>query len=70
MKKAILLFTVAAMSVGFTSCREKADKETVVVREVKVDSGEDTGILERAGQKVDDKVNDKIDNEIDKIDNK
>ncbi|TDN90495.1 hypothetical protein DET49_105157 [Salegentibacter sp. 24] len=62
----ILLFT--AMS--FTSCRETTEKVTVV-KEVEKEEPvveEEKGILERAGEKVDNKVNEEIDEEIDKID--
>lgn len=66
---ALFLFTATSL----ISCRETTEKETVV-REVEVErvekaepAEERKGILERAGEKVDDEANKKIDEEIDKI---
>lgn len=55
------------------SCRDTAEKETVIVKEVRVETEkaepveERKGILERTAEKVDKEVNKEIDQEIDKI---
>lgn len=59
MKKIVVLFALTALTVGLTSCRE-THKETVV-KEVEVDSTDDSGIMERAGAEVDKQVNEEID---------
>lgn len=77
MKKVIYLaaFIVTA-STTFVSCRDKeADKETVIVKEVRVETQkaepvpveEKKGILERTAQKVDSEVNKEVDKRIDNI---
>jgi hypothetical protein len=71
MKKVTLLLAVAIATLSTTACRETETKE--VVREVEVETKETVeeseGILERAGQKVDEEINEEIDEEIDKIGN-
>lgn len=70
MKKAFLTFGCMVSLFAITSCREEAETKEVVreveVREVKVEK-EDKGILERAGEKVDQKVSKEVNEEIDKI---
>ncbi|WP_432412706.1 hypothetical protein [Rasiella sp. SM2506] len=67
------VFIIAAVSCAIfaTSCRETETKEVIVEREVevKVDSEDDGGILERAAKEVDKEVNEEIDKGIDKIGN-
>ena len=68
---AIVLMT---SSVLLTSCRQEAEKETIV-KEVEVEkqvkspeeADEREGILERTAKKVDNEVNKEIDEEIEKI---
>ena len=72
MKKILLTLTVLFIgAIALTSCRDTEKETETIVKEVEVSTDETTqeagGILERAGQKVDDKVNDKIDDQIDKI---
>lgn len=55
-----MVVTVFTVGILFTSCRE-------TVKEVKVETEESKGIIERAGEKVDKKVNKEIDKAIDKI---
>jgi hypothetical protein len=55
------------------SCRDSAEKETVVVKEVRVETEkaepveERKGILERTAQEVDKEVNKEVDKRIDEI---
>lgn len=71
MKNLFIIFTIATLV--FTSCREQKTETKEVIREVHVESTENTpepeseGILERAAKKVDDEVNKEIDQEIQKI---
>lgn len=61
MKKMILMMVLAfSISVASISCRETP-------KEVKVETEESKGAIERAGEKVDNKVNKEIDKAIDKI---
>ncbi|MGF1556131.1 hypothetical protein [Paucihalobacter sp.] len=61
MKKLILMIAVVfSVSVAFVSCRETTN-------EVKVETEESKGAIERAGEKVDTEVNKEIDKAIDKI---
>lgn len=70
----ILAIAVMTTSVSLTSCRQEAEKETIV-REVEVEkqvkspeeADEREGILERTAKKVDKEVNKEIDEEIEKI---
>jgi len=70
MKK--IVFTLAAVFIGataLTSCRE-TETETIVkeVETTTEDAADETeGVLERAGQAVDDEVNKEINDEIDEI---
>ncbi|WP_245686470.1 hypothetical protein [Psychroflexus sediminis] len=57
----VILFST---SIVFTSCRET----TTTTKEVRVETIESKGAIERAGEKVDSKVNEEIDKTIDKID--
>jgi len=76
MKRAILVtaLTFAAAST-LISCRETAEKETVI-REVEVERTqpvevkveEREGVFERSAKKVDEKINREIDEKIDNID--
>lgn len=65
-----LIFTSATTLI---SCRDEAEKETVIVKEVRVETEkaepveERKGILERTAEKVDKEVNKEIDQEIEKI---
>lgn len=67
---AALLLTGAATLI---SCRDTPEKETVIVKEVRVETEkaepveERKGILERTAEKVDKEVNKEIDQEIEKI---
>ena len=70
----ILASGLLIISAVLTSCRDTAEKETIV-REVEVEkkvevpeeTEEKEGILERTAKKVDQEVNKEIDKEIDKI---
>ncbi|WP_298528359.1 hypothetical protein [uncultured Christiangramia sp.] len=70
----ILAIVLMTSSVLLTSCRQEAEKETIV-KEVKVEkqvkspeeADEREGILERTAKKVDNEVNKEIDEEIEKI---
>lgn len=77
MKRLFLLGSLVLFSAAsLTSCREEAEKETIV-REVKVEKEapetveeeveESEGALERAAKRVDKRVNEEIDEEIDRI---
>lgn len=75
MKRIFVLASLLAFtSLSFMSCRDQADKETVV-KEVRVEkeSAPDTvvkqreGVLERTAKEVDKEVNKKIDSQIEKI---
>lgn len=71
MKKMLILITLATLTLG--SCREKKTETKEIIREVHVETTDDTpppseGALERAAKKIDNKVNEKIDNAIDDID--
>lgn len=62
MKKLILTIAVLFSASAFVvSCRETP-------KEVKVETEESKGAIERAGEKVDSKVNEEIDKAIEKID--
>ncbi len=70
MKKLILMIAVVfSASIVFVSCRETKTetKEVEVIKEVRVESEESKGAIERAGEKVDSEVNKEIDKAIDKI---
>tara|TARA_R100000935_G_C2833565_1_gene166661 strand:- start:1058 stop:1294 length:237 start_codon:yes stop_codon:yes gene_type:complete len=71
-----VIYLSALILMGATtliSCRDKAEKETVVIKEVRVETEkaepveESKGILERTAEKVDKEVNKEIDKEIEKI---
>jgi len=70
----ILAIVLMISSVLLTSCRQEAEKETIV-KEVEVEkqvkspeeADEREGILERTAKKVDTEVNKEIDEEIEKI---
>ncbi|MFV8280178.1 hypothetical protein ACNKXS_01460 [Christiangramia marina] len=70
----ILAIVLIFSSVLLTSCRQEAEKETIV-KEVEVEkqvkspeeADEREGILERTAKKVDTEVNKEIDEEIEKI---
>ncbi|MFV9484118.1 hypothetical protein ACNI3T_09780 [Christiangramia sp. ASW11-125] len=70
----ILAVALMTSPVLFTSCRQEAEKETIV-KEVEVEkqvkspeeADEREGILERTAKKVDNEVNKEIDEEIEKI---
>ncbi|WP_295180887.1 hypothetical protein [uncultured Christiangramia sp.] len=70
----ILAIVLMTSSVLLTSCRQEAEKETIV-KEVEVEkqvkspeeADEREGILERTAKKVDNEVNKEIDEEIEKI---
>lgn len=68
MKRTVFTLSFICVLLAFTACREET-KTKEVVKEVEVKEKEDKGILERAGEKVDDEVNKEIDEEIDKIGN-
>ena len=74
MKRVFITGVLLLSIISLTSCRETAEEKTVVKevevekQEPEVDKEEQKGILERAGEKVDNKVNKEIDEEIDKID--
>jgi hypothetical protein len=74
MKRVFITGVLLLSIISLTSCRETAEEKTVVKEvevekeEPEVDKEEQKGILERAGEKVDNKVNKEIDEEIDKID--
>jgi hypothetical protein len=65
-----LLFTAATTLI---SCRDTKEKETVIVKEVKVETEkaepveERKGILERTAEEVDKEVNKEVDKQIEKI---
>jgi len=65
-----LIFTGAT---SLISCRDTAEKETVVIKEVRVETEkaepveERKGILERTAQEVDKEVNKEVDKRIDEI---
>ena len=67
---ALMTSLVFFFCITLNSCRESGENETVV-REVEVESPEDTqeteGILERTGERVDNEVNEEINEEIDRI---
>lgn len=64
MKKSIMVVAVLfSASLVFTSCRETKTTE------VRIETQDSKGAIERAGEKVDSKVNKEIDKTIDKIDN-
>ncbi len=75
--KRIILGTAIMLATASTliSCRETAEKETVI-REVEVERTqpvevkveEREGVFERSAKKVDDKINKEIDRKIDDID--
>jgi len=74
MKRVIYLFAIILTgAISSISCRDTAEKETVVVKEVRVETEkaepveERKGILERTAEKVDKEVNKEIDKEIEKI---
>ena len=76
MKKVIYLaaFVITATTT-FVSCRDnkEAEKETVIIKEVRVETEkaepvkENKGILERTAEKVDSEVNKEVDKRIDEI---
>ena len=77
--KRIILSTAILLASASTliSCRETAEKETVIREvevertqpvEVKVEVEEREGVFERSAKKVDEKINDEIDRKIDDID--
>jgi hypothetical protein len=65
-----LLFTAATTLI---SCRDTKEKETVIVKEVQVETEkaepveERKGILERTAEEVDKEVNKEVDKQIEKI---
>lgn len=73
MKKLFIAFAAFSIFTSIYACRDQPTKE--VIREVEVEKPVEIketpekreGILERAGQRVDDNVNKKIDDQIDKI---
>lgn len=66
MKNLILVLVILfSTSIMFTSCRET----TTETKEVRIETTESKGAMERAGEKVDSEVNKEIDKTIDKIDN-
>ncbi len=69
MKNIFLILSIAALA--FTSCREQKTETKEVIREVRVETTDDTpekeGILERTAKKVDDEVNKEFNQEIEKI---
>ena len=73
MKRTFLMFSIGLLSMTtLFSCRDGAEKETVIVREVEVEKKEPVveekqGVLERTAEKVDQEVNKEIDEEIEKI---
>jgi uncharacterized lipoprotein NlpE involved in copper resistance len=71
-----VIYLTALILTGATtliSCRDSAEKETVVVKEVRVETEkaepveERKGILERTAQEVDKEVNKEVDKRIDEI---
>ena len=78
MKRIILSSALILASAStLISCRETAEKETVIREvevertqpvEVKVEVEEREGVFERSAKKVDDKINREIDEKIDEID--
>ncbi|HSP82418.1 MAG TPA: hypothetical protein VLN72_01655 [Gillisia sp.] len=77
--KRIILSTALILASASTliSCRETAEKETVIREvevertqpvEVKVEVEDREGVFERSAKKVDDKINREIDRKIDDID--
>ena len=71
-----VIYMTALILTGATtliSCRDSAEKETVVVKEVRVETEkaepveERKGILERTAQEVDKEVNKEVDKRIDEI---
>ncbi|RKS56096.1 hypothetical protein BC962_1075 [Gillisia mitskevichiae] len=71
-----VIYLTALILTGATSlisCRDTAEKETVVVKEVRVETEkaepveERKGILERTAQEVDKEVNKEVDKRIDEI---
>ncbi len=69
MKKVIGIFALGLIAFNTISCRETEDKETVVVKEVQVqtETPDNEGILERTAKKVDNEVNKEIDKKIETI---
>jgi len=72
MKKLIIALSISI--VVFASCREQKTETKEVIREVRVETTDDTpeapereGILERTAKEVDNEVNKEINEEIDKI---
>lgn len=66
MRNLILVMAILfSASIIFTSCRET----TTETKEVRIETKESKGAIERAGEKVDSKVNKEIDKTIDKMDN-
>ena len=78
MKRIILNSALILASAStLISCRETAEKETVIREvevertqpvEVKVEVEEREGVFERSAKKVDEKINEEIDEKIDEID--
>ncbi|WP_034923518.1 hypothetical protein [Gillisia sp. CAL575] len=71
-----VIYLTALILTGTTtliSCRDTAEKETVIVKEVRVETEkaepveERKGILERTAQEVDKEVNKEVDKRIDEI---
>lgn len=69
MKKVIGIFAISLFAFNATSCRDTPEKETVVVKEVQVETEtpDNEGILERTAKKVDNEVNKEIDKKIETI---
>ncbi len=72
MKRLFITLSIAALA--FASCREQKTETKEVIREVRVETTDDTpetpereGILERTAKEVDNEVNKEINQEIDKI---
>lgn len=65
MRNLMLGMVVLFSTLVFTSCRET----TTETKEIRIETKESKGAIERAGEKVDAKVNTEIDKTIDKIDN-
>jgi len=67
------LFIILSISLVFFSCREQKTETTEVIREVQVETPDETpnpdneGILERTAKEVDKEVNKEINEEIEKI---
>ena len=77
MIKRLLLITICFVGMNtLSSCRDTTEKETVIREvdtddepdvDIEVEETDDSGLLERTGEKIDQEVNEEIDKKIDEI---